>query len=116
MPAHKHIILGQFRLDPVNECLWQGTQVITLRPKVYAVLKCLVEHRGQLVTKQQLLETVWPGTFVGDAVLKGAVRQLRQALGDDVESPQYVQTAPRRGYRLVAQIDEAPLVAPTTDP
>lgn len=49
------------------------------------VLKLLLEHPGQLVNKQQVLETVWPGTFVGDAVLKDNIRQLREALADDAE-------------------------------
>src|SRR5262245_26986450 len=115
MATPRRIKLGRFHLDLGNECLWEGSQVITLRPKVYALLRYLVDHPDQLVTKQQLLEAVWPGTFVGDAVLKGAIRQLRQALGDDVESPQYIQTAPRRGYRLVARVEEATTVAPRID-
>ena len=72
---------GPFRLDEVNECLWQGGRSIALRPKVFAVLKYLIEHRGQLVTKERLLEAIWPGTYVGDAVLKDTVSQLREALG-----------------------------------
>ena len=107
MPTSKQIALGRFRLDLTNECLWQGARVITLRPKAYAVLKHLVDHRGQLVTKHQLLEAAWPGTFVGDAVLKSTIRQLREALGDDAESPRYIQTAHRRGYRFVGPSDEA---------
>src|SRR5690349_16023605 len=77
------IAFGQFRLDLINECLWQGARAISLRPKAFAVLKILVEHPGQLVGKQQVLDTVWPGTFVGDAVLKDNIRQLREALNDD---------------------------------
>ena len=115
MPTNQQIPLGRFRLDLTNECLLQGTQVITLRPKVYAVLKHLVDHRGQLVTKQQLLDAVWPGTFVGDAVVKGIIRQLRETLGDDAESPQYIQTSPRRGYRFVGQTNEESVVAPQVD-
>ena len=58
---------GRLRFDAVNECLWQGDTAIALRLKAFAVLKHLVDDAGQLVTKQQLLEAVWPGTFVGDA-------------------------------------------------
>jgi DNA-binding winged helix-turn-helix (wHTH) protein/predicted ATPase len=115
MPTNQQIPLGRFRLDLTNECLWQGTEVITLRPKVYAVLKHLVDHRGQLVTKQQLLDAVWPGTFVGDAVVKGIIRQLREALGDDAESPEFIQTAPRRGYRFVGRTSEESVVAPQVE-
>ena len=106
MPDSKQISLGPLRLDLVNECLWRGSASIALRPKAYAVLKHLMDRRGQLVTKQQLLEAVWPGTYVGDAVLKTTIRQLREALGDDAESPRYIQTAHRRGYRFVADVGD----------
>ena len=87
MQATKEIAFGRFRLDITNECLWQGTRAISLRPKAFAVLKLLVDHPGLLVTKQQVLDTVWPGTFVGDAVLKDNIRQLREALSDNAGSP-----------------------------
>src|SRR5437667_1595322 len=105
--GNKQITFGRFRLDSINECLWEGTQAISLRPKAYAVLKHLVDNPGQLVTKQQLLEAVWPGTFVGDAVLKVTVRQLRETLKDDADSPKYIETSHRRGYRFIAQISGA---------
>jgi DNA-binding winged helix-turn-helix (wHTH) protein/tetratricopeptide (TPR) repeat protein len=100
------IAFGQFRLDFNNECLWQGTRSISLRPKAFAVLKILVENAGQLVNKQQVLDAVWPGTFVGDAVLKDNIRQLREALKDDAASPNYIETAHRRGYRFIAKLGE----------
>jgi eukaryotic-like serine/threonine-protein kinase len=103
------ITFGRFRLDPSNECLWEGTRAISLRPKAFAVLKLLVDCPGQLVTKQQVLDTVWPGTFVSDAVLKESIRQLREALGDGAESPTYIETAHRRGYRFVAKVSVVPL-------
>src|SRR5262245_33137523 len=108
MAQAKQIAFGRFRLDPTNECLWQDTQAISLRPKAFAVLKVLVENPGQLVTKQELLETVWPATFVSDTVLKASIRQLREAMGDDAESPQYIQTAHRRGYRFIGTITAEP--------
>ena len=70
-----------FRLDLGNECLWRGTQSIALKPKDFAVLRCLVDQPGQLVTKQELLDTVWSGTTVSDGVLKVCIRRLRRALG-----------------------------------
>jgi DNA-binding response OmpR family regulator len=63
-----------------------GCQAESLRRKSFAVLKLLVEPSGQLVAKRQLLDAVWPGTFVSDAVLKDSIRQLREALNDDAES------------------------------
>ena len=103
MQAQKDITFGSFRLDFTNECVWQGSRAISLRPKAFAVLKLLVAHSGQLVSKQQVLDTVWPGTFVGDAVLKDNIRQLREALNDDAASPHYIETAHRRGYRFIGQ-------------
>jgi DNA-binding winged helix-turn-helix (wHTH) protein/predicted ATPase len=99
------VTFGPFRLDVANERLWQGPRPISLRPKVFAVLKYLVEHPGQLVTKQELLDAVWPATFVGDAVLKDSVRQLREALEDDAGAPRYIETAHRRGYRFIGCVD-----------
>ena len=106
MQASKEITFGQYRLDLTNECLWQGARVISLRPKAFAVLRLLIEHPGQLVSKHKVLEAVWPGTFVGDAVLKDNIRQLREALDDDAGSPTYIETAHRRGYRFIARISE----------
>src|SRR2546425_167401 len=62
-----------FRLDLDDACLWRGTKAVRLTPKAFAVLQCLAERHGQLVTKDFLLESVWPETVVGDAVLKVCV-------------------------------------------
>jgi len=72
-----------FALDSVNECLWNGTKAIKIRPKAFAVLNYLVDRPGQLVTKEELLGAVWPDTFVTDAVLKVTIRELREVLHDD---------------------------------
>jgi DNA-binding winged helix-turn-helix (wHTH) protein/predicted ATPase len=106
MRLEKDIWLGKFRLDTINECLWRGAQAIPLRPKAFAVLKILLERPGQLVTKQEVLEAVWPGTFVTDAVLKDNIRQLREALEDDAGSPTYIETSHRRGYRFIGKLSE----------
>jgi predicted ATPase/DNA-binding winged helix-turn-helix (wHTH) protein len=104
---NRQIGFGPFRFDESNECLWRGSQSIPLRPKAFAVLKHLIGHKGVLVTKQQLLDDVWPETFVGDAVLKDCIRQLRQALHDDPKTPQFIETSHRRGYRFIAPLLEA---------
>ncbi len=107
MHCKPDITFGPFRLDLANECLWQGSQSIALRPKAFAVFNYLLWHSGQLVTKEELLSAVWPETFVGDAVLKVAIRQLREALDDDPKSPRFIETAHRRGYRFIGQIAES---------
>ena len=100
------LVFDPFCLDRSNECLWRGSEVIKLRPKAYAVLNQLVERSGQLVTKEELLATVWPETFVTDAVLKVTIRQLRDALDDDPKAPHFIETAHRRGYRFIGRIAE----------
>jgi DNA-binding winged helix-turn-helix (wHTH) protein/predicted ATPase len=98
------IVFEPFCLDRSNECLWRGSEVIKLRPKAYAVLNQLVERSGHLVTKEDLLASVWPETFVTDAVLKVTIRQLRDALDDDPKTPLFIETAHRRGYRFIGNI------------
>jgi predicted ATPase/DNA-binding winged helix-turn-helix (wHTH) protein len=100
----KRIIFDPFCLDLRNECLWEGQQAIKLRPKAFAVLDYLLRHPGQLVTKEELLNAVWPGTFVAEGVLKVAVRQLREVLGDDPKLPRFIETAHRRGYRFIGEV------------
>ncbi|HEV8712959.1 MAG TPA: transcriptional regulator [Candidatus Binatia bacterium] len=93
---------GPFHFDPVNQCLWRGKQRLFLRPKAFAVLSTLVEHAGQLVTRAELLDAVWPGIYVSDGVLRFCVRELRKALGDKPQIPQFIETVHKRGYRFIA--------------
>jgi DNA-binding winged helix-turn-helix (wHTH) protein len=95
-------IFGPFTLDMVNETLLRGRQAIPLRPKTFAVLRQLVERPNRLVTKQQLLESVWPGTFVSDTVIKVCIRELRAAFDDSSIEPRFIQTVHGRGYRFIA--------------
>ena len=95
-----------YALDVINECLWRGTRRITLTPKAFAVLRHLAGAAGALVTKEQLLEAVWPGTFVSDSVLKVCVREIRRALCDQVKSPRFIETQHRRGYRFIAPLQQ----------
>jgi len=94
-----------FVLDPANARLRRGAEVIALRPKTLAVLAHLASHAGRLVTKQELLDTVWAETAVGEWVLSGCIRELRRALGDDPKTPRMIETAHRHGYRFVAAVD-----------
>ena len=106
MELEKRIIFDPFYLDLTNQCLWRGSQAIKLRPKPFAVLTYLLGRPAQLVTKEELLNAVWPETFVGDGVLKVTIRQVREALGDDPKSPRFIETAHRRGYRFIGHITE----------
>jgi len=106
VPHPRHIHFAPFALDLVNECLWKGPEAIKLRPKTFAVLEHLVSKPGELVTKQDLIAAVWPDTFVGDAVLKVAIRQIREALGDDPKSPRFIKTVRSAGYMLMRPGEE----------
>src|SRR6266568_427228 len=121
---------GGFRLDPDNACLWHGVQAIPLTPKAFEVLHYLVTHPDRLVTKDTLLDAVWPETAVSDVVVRIAIGELRRALGDTAQAPRFIATVHRRGYRFVAYdaahtegvpgpaspvpsaVPETPLVAP----
>ena len=75
-----------------------------MAPKAFALLEFLAGQAGRLVSKQELLGAVWPNVFVGDAVLKGTIRELRKALGDDSHEPRFIETAHRRGYRFIPHV------------
>src|ERR1700745_116472 len=97
---------ADFRLDPANACLWRGTQPLALTPKAFDVLHYLVTHPDRLVTKDTLLDAVWPETAISDAVVRIAIGELRRALGDTAQAPRFIATVPRRGYRFVAPVVE----------
>ena len=102
-PASPLTFFG-FRLDPLSGQLFHGTAVVPLTPKGFALLGYLAHSAGKLMSKQELLEAVWPGVFVGDAVLKSTMREVRKALGDDPGNPRFIETLPRRGYRFIAPV------------
>ena len=92
---------GPYRIDRANRSLRLYGDEILLAPKSFAVLLYLAERAGTLVTKEDLLNAVWPDTFVSEGVLKRAVLEIRKALGDDADEPRFIQTLHRRGYRFV---------------
>jgi DNA-binding winged helix-turn-helix (wHTH) protein len=107
---------GRFRLDPDHACLWQVAEAIVLPPKVFAVLHHLVTHPDRLVTKDELLDAVCPETAVTDAVVRVAIGALRKVLGDTAQTPQFIATVPRRGYRFLAPVSQVASVKPTALP
>jgi DNA-binding winged helix-turn-helix (wHTH) protein/tetratricopeptide (TPR) repeat protein len=108
---------GPFRLDVAKRVLWQGDDIVGLQPKALDLLLVLVEAGGDVVTKDQLMQRVWPDTFVEEANLSVNVSALRRALGEQADGRPYIQTVPRRGYRfLAAARDRPPAPAPDTRP
>jgi TolB-like protein/DNA-binding winged helix-turn-helix (wHTH) protein/tetratricopeptide (TPR) repeat protein len=100
---------GDFRVGPwlvepsLNTLSRNGTSV-HLEPKQIGVLVCLAQHQGEAVSKEKLLQTVWPDTFVGDDVLVRSIFVLRRSFEDDPKKPAFIQTIPKRGYRLIAPV------------
>lgn len=97
-----------FGLDTSNECLWRKGVQITLPPKPFAVLRYLVDNPGRLVTHDELLDALWPETFVQPQVLRTYMLELRKVLEDDAKNPRFIQTLPKRGYRFVAPVTDTP--------
>jgi len=82
----------------------RGDTVVPLTPKLLDLLLHLLDHAGELVTKEALLDAIWPDANVTDNALTQAISELRQALGDDPSSPRYIKTVARRGYRFIAAV------------
>jgi len=93
-----------FRLDLVNQQLWRDAELLPLRAKPFAVLAYLAGRPGRLVTRAELVKAVWPDTYVGTAVLRGYIRDLRLTLGDDPDSPRFIETVAHRGYRFIPAV------------
>jgi DNA-binding winged helix-turn-helix (wHTH) protein/TolB-like protein len=98
------IEFGPFRYDPAQRVLFRGADLVPLPPKALDTLHVLLENRGRIVDKAELLRRVWPDTTVEEIGLARNISILRKALGDDFDS--YIETIPKRGYR----------VNPPTDP
>ena len=111
MMEARRIIFDPFQLDTVKKRLWKGEQEIRLRPMAAAVLQTLLEHAGDVMPKEDLLKRVWAGTYVTKTALKVCIREIRQALGDTVVTPHYIETVGQQGYRFVGRTDRKPTAA-----
>ncbi len=116
MELTRHLVFPPFALDTVDERLRRGEQVLPLRRKTFALLRYLVAHPGQLVTKEELLNAVWLDAYVSEGVLTECMRELRRALGDKPRTPQFIQTAHGRGYRWIAETRSGGLEARPSSP
>jgi pimeloyl-ACP methyl ester carboxylesterase/DNA-binding winged helix-turn-helix (wHTH) protein len=91
-------------LDLSARQLWHGDELVTLPPKALDLLGYLAEHAGEVLTREQLFDALWPRTFVDDHALSVQVREIRKALGDDVRNPRFIETRHRRGYCFKANV------------
>ena len=103
-PKGSSFYFGPFQLDPEAAELRRDAARVELRPKCLQLLQHLLENRGKLVSREVLLEEIWSDVVVGQETLSRTMTEIRQALGDDAEAPQYIETVPRRGYRFIAAV------------
>ncbi len=105
--------LAGWRITPSLNLIAQNGSSARLEPRVMHVLLCLAAHAGKLVTKEHLIATVWPDTFVSDQALTTAIWQLRQVFGEKARNCQVIQTIPKTGYRLLVMPTPASEIAAT---
>src|SRR5205085_8811881 len=97
---------GPFRLDASDRVLLRGGRTVHLTEKVFNILFLLLQRSGHLVTKEELMEQVWPDSVVEENNLTVSISALRKALGEKQEGGQYIETVSKRGYRFVADVRE----------
>lgn len=93
---------GKFRIDAIEKCLFESSKIISITPKAFDCLLLLVENRGHILSKEEILETVWQGAFVEENNLAQNISILRKIIGEDL-----IETVPRRGYRFVGNVNLA---------
>jgi eukaryotic-like serine/threonine-protein kinase len=99
---------GPFRVDPEKELLLRHDEAVPLAPKAFQVLLVLVRHNKQVVSKDDLMKTIWPDTFVEEANLSRNIFLLRKALGESPQDHQYIVTVPGHGYRFAEDVQLVP--------
>ena len=104
MPPWTDFFLNDARIEPRRLCIVIGHETRTVEPLAMRILMALVDAGGQVITREELIDAVWPDGYAGEGSLSRAIWSLRQALGDNARSPEYIETVPRVGYRLMATV------------
>src|SRR5256885_13016196 len=103
----KHLYeFGPFRIDAGEQTLLRGEETIPLTPKVFETLLALGENCGHVLSKEELMEKVWPASFVEENNLAQNISILRKMLGDGANGVKFIETVPKRGYRFIADVKE----------
>jgi len=97
---------GEFTVDSDQRILLQNDKPIPLTPKAFDTLLILVENSGRIVEREELMNRVWPDSFVEESNLSFNIQQLRKSLRDNARRPRYIETVARRGYRFIAEVEE----------
>ncbi len=111
--ARPRLQVGEWWADRTTNELGRAGDTVRIEPKAMEVLMLLADHADRVVSREELLTTVWPGVVVGDEALTQSIIKLRRALGDDPRAPSYIETIPKRGYRLIAPVRKSEDVQPT---
>ncbi|NOT57955.1 MAG: AAA family ATPase, partial [Deltaproteobacteria bacterium] len=111
MQANQQLTFDRYTVDLSNTQLWRGTRRIALTSKTFAVLHYLLNRAGQLVTKAELFDALWPGTVVSDGALTFCIVELRKALGDNAKQPKFIETVHGRGYRFLPTVTAPPVLS-----
>ncbi|WP_256872715.1 winged helix-turn-helix domain-containing protein [Candidatus Entotheonella palauensis] len=97
-------LFGGYELNTETQELSQAGRLIPLTPKAYAVLAHLIANRDRLVSKDELLEEIWPGTYVDDSAVKRNIMAVRRALGSGSNANEHIKTQRARGYRFATSV------------
>jgi DNA-binding winged helix-turn-helix (wHTH) protein len=97
---------GPFTLEPQTRRLLRGTEEVHLSPKAFDLLQFLIEDRARAIPRAELHQRLWPETFVLETNLAGLVAEVRRALGDSADDPQYVRTVHRVGYWFIGSAED----------
>ncbi|MCG8317630.1 MAG: winged helix-turn-helix domain-containing protein, partial [Pseudomonadales bacterium] len=99
---------SNFRLDTNNYQLYANNQPVEVEPQVFAVLQALIENRHRIVTKEDLINSVWQGRIMSDAAISSRIKSARKAIGDDGRAQRFIKTLHGVGFRFVADVDIYP--------
>src|SRR6185369_849101 len=110
--APSELILGEWRVQPSLNRLTRGETTVRVEPKLMDVLVFLARRAGEVVSKDEIADAVWPQLFISESVITRAVAGLRKALDDDVRAPRFIETIAKRGYRLLIQPGQPAAPAP----
>jgi DNA-binding winged helix-turn-helix (wHTH) protein len=97
--------VGKWLVEPQRNLIGDGASELHLEPKAMEVLLCLAARAGEVVPRQVVVDTVWATEYISDSTLTHAIAVLRKVLGDDPRAPRFIETIPKRGYRLVPEVE-----------
>src|SRR5258705_11114840 len=108
-PMRAGVHFGPFRLIDDPPQLWRGRKMVPLQRRPLSVLRYFVEHPQTVISSDTLRQAIWGGTVVSTTALQVCIREVRKTLGDETNTPRYIETVGREGYRFIAAVTAAPI-------